>query len=198
MYRLNALRIGGVVVCFAFVLTAAASVGFAQTDPHAGTWVLNLEKSKYAPGTAPKSQTTVFTADGKGIKVVTNAVTASGPSTTEYTATFDGKDHPVKGNADWDTTALKRVDARTIEFTRKKGGKVVQTATVGGRRRRQDAHRDRDRRERAGPEGQHRRVVHQAVNGCGRADPASLRSATAGKPSARLRRLCKVIGAIRR
>ncbi len=39
-----------------------------------------------------------------------------------------GKDHPVKGNADWDTTALKRVDARTIEFTRKKGGKVVQTA----------------------------------------------------------------------
>ena len=51
-----------------------------------------------------------------------------GPSKTEYTATFDGKDHPVKGNADWDTTALKRVDARTIEFTRKKGGKVVQTA----------------------------------------------------------------------
>ena len=129
MNRLNVLRIGGVVICFAFLLTAAASVGFAQTDPHSGTWVLNLEKSKYAPGTAPKSQTTVFTADGQGIKVVTNAVTASGPSKTEYTATFDGKDHPVKGNADWDTTALKRVDARTIEFTRKKGGKVVQTAT---------------------------------------------------------------------
>ncbi len=128
MNRLNVLRIGGVVFCIAFVLTAAGNVGFAQTDPHSGTWVLNLEKSKYAPGTAPKSQTSVFTADGQGIKVVTNAVLASGPSKTEYTATFDGKDHPVKGNADWDTTALKRVDARTIEFTRKKGGKVVQTA----------------------------------------------------------------------
>ena len=129
MNRLNVLRIGGVVCCFAFLLTAAASVGFAQTDPHAGTWVLNLEKSKYAPGTAPKSQTTVFSVDGKGITVVTKAVTASGPSTTEYTAAFDGQDHLVKGNADWDTTAIKRVDARTIEFTRKKGGKVVQTAS---------------------------------------------------------------------
>ena len=128
MNRLNVLRIGGVVVCFVFVLTAADRVGFAQTDPHAGTWVLSVEKSKYAPGTAPKSQTSVYSADGKGIKVVTDAVTASGTSKTQYTATFDGKDHPVKGNADWDTTAIKRVDARTIEFTRKKGGKVVQTA----------------------------------------------------------------------
>ena len=127
MNRQNVFRIGG-VVCFAFVLTAAASVGFAQTDPHFGTWVLNVEKSKYAPGTAPKSQTSVFSADAKGIKVVTNAVLESGPSKTEYTAAFDGQDHLVKGNPDWDTTALKRVDARTIEFTRKKGGKVVQTA----------------------------------------------------------------------
>ena len=128
MDRLKVLRIGGVVMCFAFVLTAAASVGFAQTDPHVGTWVLNLEKSKYAPGTAPKSQTSVFATDGKGFKVVTTADGASGPTKTEYTAAFDGQDHLVKGNPDWDTTALKRVDARTIEFTRKKGGKVVQTA----------------------------------------------------------------------
>ena len=127
MNRLNVLRIGGAVVCFALVISAAARI-VAQADPHVGTWVLNVEKSKYAPGTAPKSQTSVFAADGKGFKVMTNAVGASGPTKTEYTATFDGKDHPVKGNPDWDTTALKRVDARTIEFTRKKGGKVVQTA----------------------------------------------------------------------
>lgn len=127
MYRLNALRISGVVVCFALVISAASRIA-AQADPHVGTWVLNLEKSKYAPGTAPKSQTTVFSADGKGIKVVTSAVLASGPSKTEYTAAFDGQDHLVKGNADWDTTAIKRIDARSIEFTRKKGGKVVQTA----------------------------------------------------------------------
>lgn len=127
MNRHSAFRIVGVVIGVAAVM-AATPIGFAQTDPHVGTWVLNLEKSKYAPGTAPKSQTSVFAAAGQGLKVATTAVTASGTNNTEYTATFDGKDHPVKGNPDWDTTALKRIDDRTIEFTRKNGGKVVQTA----------------------------------------------------------------------
>lgn len=127
MNRHKAFRIVGVVVGVAVVL-AATQIGLAQTDPHVGTWTLNLEKSKYAPGTAPKSQTSVFATAGQGLKVATTAVTATGTSNTEYTATFDGKDHPVKGNPDWDTTALKRIDDRTIEFTRKKGGKVVQTA----------------------------------------------------------------------
>ena len=128
MNRYYALRIGVVGCCLAFVV-AAASVGFAQTDPHIGTWVLSLDKSKYAPGTAPKSQTSVFAGAGQGLKVTTTAVTATGTTTTtEYTATLDGKDSSVKGSPDWDTTALKRIDARTIEFTRKKGGKVVQTA----------------------------------------------------------------------
>jgi hypothetical protein len=89
---------------------------------------LNVEKSKYAPGTEPKSQISVFAAAGDGLSVRTRAVTATGTTNTEYTATFDGKDHPVKGNPDWDTTSLKRIDSHTIEFTRKKGGKVVQTA----------------------------------------------------------------------
>ena len=42
---------------------------------------------------------------------------------------FDGKDHPVRGNTDYDAVVAKRVDQNTIEFTRKKGGKTVQTAT---------------------------------------------------------------------
>ena len=128
MNRLNVLRIGVTALCFGVVLAAGAPLAIAQTDPHVGTWILNLEKSKYAPGTAPKSQTSVFAAAEQGLKVTTTAVGASGTTNTEYTATFDGKDHPVKGNPDWDTTALKRIDPRTIEFTRKKGGKVVQTA----------------------------------------------------------------------
>lgn len=122
------VRIGGVVLGLGFVLAAASGIVSAQADPHVGTWVLDVQKSKYAPGTAPKSQTSVFAAAGQGLKVTTKAVTATGTNNTEYTASFDGKDHPVKGNPDWDTTALKRVDSHTIEFTRKKGGKVVQTA----------------------------------------------------------------------
>ena len=120
---------GGVVLGVAIVLAAASAVGFAQADPHVGTWVLSLEKSKFAPGTTPKSQRSIYAAAGQGFKVTTATVDAAGAAVnTEYTAEADGKDHPVKGNPDGDTTALKRVDSHTIEFTRKKGGKVVQTA----------------------------------------------------------------------
>ena len=122
------IRVGGVVVLGVAIGLAASGIVLAQADPHVGTWVLNLEKSKYAPGTAPKSQRSVYSAAGKGLKVAKTTVWPTGPVTTEFTAELDGKDHPVKGNPDWDTTALKRVDSHTIEFTRKRGGKVVQTA----------------------------------------------------------------------
>jgi hypothetical protein len=122
------VRIGGVVLGVALVLAAAGTL-HAQADPHVGTWVLNLEKSKYAPGTAPKSARSVYSAAGKGLKVATTNVTAAGPTVNmEFTAEPDGKDYPVKGQPDYDTTSMKRVDSHTIEFTRKKGGTVVQTA----------------------------------------------------------------------
>lgn len=119
----------GVVVVLGVAMLWASAAVLAQSDPHVGTWVLNLEKSKFAAGTAPKSQRSVYAVAGKGFKVTTATVNAAGATVnTEYTAEADGKDYPVKGNPDWDTTALKRVDANTVEFTRKKGGKVVQTA----------------------------------------------------------------------
>jgi hypothetical protein len=130
--RTSRLSVG--VVSFVALLGIVTMVGVrtasAQADPHIGTWVLNVAKSKYTPGPAPKEQTSVYSADGQAIKVSTKAVGADGkPTTTEFTAMFDGKDHPVTGNADYDATTMKRVDSHTIEFTRKKGGKVVQTAT---------------------------------------------------------------------
>jgi len=128
-FRLSAGVVGFVTVLAAFA-AARAEVTFAQTDPHVGTWVLNVAKSKYSPGPAPKEQTSVYAMAGQGIKVSTKAVGADGkPTMTEFTAMFDGKDHPVTGNADYDATMMKRVDSHTIEFTRKKAGKMAQTAT---------------------------------------------------------------------
>ncbi len=111
-------------------LVALGSVSaLAQDNPHVGTWVLNVAKSKYTPGPPPKEQTTVFAAAGKGIKATTKGISADGkPTMAEYTASFDGQDYPAKGNPDWDTVSLRQVDSQTIEFTRKRGGKVVQTA----------------------------------------------------------------------
>ncbi|MEO5739353.1 MAG: hypothetical protein ABIS29_02030 [Vicinamibacterales bacterium] len=103
--------------------------GAMQADPHTGTWVLNVAKSKYTPGPAPKQQTSVYTVKGDTLTVSTKGTSADGnPLATDFAATFDGKDHPVKGSPDYDAVSAKRVNSQTIEFTRKKAGKVVQTA----------------------------------------------------------------------
>lgn len=132
---MSALKTSAVVVLYVVALLASPAVisrhvVLAQDNPHVGTWVLNVAKSKYSPGPAPKEQTTVFSAVGKGMKASTKGISADGkPTMTEYTANYDGKDYPAKGNPDWDAVALRQVDSHTIEFTRKRGGKTVQTAT---------------------------------------------------------------------
>ena len=103
----------------------------SQGDPFLGTWVLNVAKSKYTPGPPPKSQTVVWEAAGQGVKITAKGMDANGkPTTTSYAPNYDGKDYPVTGNPDWDATSMKRVDARTVEVTRKKAGKIVQTGTI--------------------------------------------------------------------
>src|SRR5215813_14138859 len=125
------IGVGGVVAFLAVCLFATSSMSsFAQTDPSIGTWKLNLAKSKYSPGPPPKSQTLTFEAVGKGVKVTNKITDAEGkPIDIQFTVNDDGKDYPVTGSPDVDTIAWKRIDAYTVESTRKKAGKVLSTAT---------------------------------------------------------------------
>ena len=111
------------------LVVAAVAVTTAQTaDPRIGTWNLNVAKSKYSPGPAPKSHVLTIEAAGKGEKVKSEMVTAEGPTTvTEYTADFDGKPHPLKGSESADMVTLKRIDSHTTERVDSKGGKTVTT-----------------------------------------------------------------------
>jgi hypothetical protein len=69
-------------------------------------------------------------AAGDGEKATTEGVNAAGTATmTQYTAQYDGKDYPMTGSQNVDTVALKRIEARTLERTDKKGDKVVGTLT---------------------------------------------------------------------
>ena len=111
------------------VFAAVTSVSAQSTNAVGlGTWKLNLEKSKYSPGPAPKSSTIKFEAAGKGVKVTGEGVGADGkPFANEYTANFDGKEVPYKGSANIDTVSIRRINANTTERTDKKDGKLVQT-----------------------------------------------------------------------
>ncbi len=119
----------GIVLALGVVLGADVGDLSAQArDPRVGTWKLNVAKSKYSPGPAPKSLTVKVEAAGKGEKVTAEFVDADGTRrTTGYTANFDGKDYPLTGSQIADTVSLKRIDARTTERTDKKAGKVAQT-----------------------------------------------------------------------
>ena len=121
---LKSLRLPAAILFMGFALSAQAA------DPLVGTWKLNVAKSTYSPGPAPKSLTAKIEAAGKGEKVTADGVRGDDtPIQVVYTAQYDGKDHPITGSPTADTVSLKRLDAITTERTDKKGGKVVQTLT---------------------------------------------------------------------
>lgn len=110
---------------------ALASTTFAQAPKGvAGTWKLNVAKSTFSPGPAPKSMTIVYTPAGESMKISVEVVPATGTTQKwEMSGTYDGKDHPVTGNPDADAISMKRVNDTTGESTFKKGGKVMAVNT---------------------------------------------------------------------
>lgn len=118
----SALTTGVIFVVGLSILSAQGA------DPRVGSWQLNVSKSKYTPGPAPRSQTLKVEVAGKGEKVTSESVSATGDRTvTEYTADYDGKPHPLKGSAVADMVTLKRVDSHTTERVDTKDGKTIMT-----------------------------------------------------------------------
>jgi len=128
MTRTRAWHLSLLAVAASVLIASVGSAGFAQTEPFIGTWKLNIAKSKYSPGPAPKSGMATISTAGQGVKVVVSGVSATEAKVQwEYTANHDGKDYPVTGNPDADTISLKRINASSVETTQKKGGKVTLT-----------------------------------------------------------------------
>src|SRR5438132_12006882 len=95
----------GVALALGVVLGAdIANLSAQASDPRIGTWKLNAAKSKYSPGPAPQSLTGRVEPSGQGEKVTAEFVNADGTrTTTQYTATFHGKDEPLTGSRSADT-----------------------------------------------------------------------------------------------
>jgi hypothetical protein len=125
---LSKIFLGMAVVVF---VATMSSVSAQATDPSMGNWKLNVGKSKFSPGPAPKSLTVKREPAATGVKSTTETVNADdSKTTTEYTANYDGKDVPLKGSPVADTVSLVRKDALTTVRTDKKAGKLVQTLTL--------------------------------------------------------------------
>ena len=109
----------------------AVSVAAASADPNVGTWKLNLAKSKYNPGPAPKEVLMKIEAKGaNSFHLMQAGFDSTGkPIKIDFSCSYDDKDTPVKGITNTDTIAVKRVNANTSVSTLKKGGKVVLIVT---------------------------------------------------------------------
>ena len=116
----------------ALVMLSATPQGQAA-DPWIGTWKVNLAKSNYSPGPAPKTAATVTIESApNGIRTTIDGADAKGQQThTESVSAFDGKDTLVDGAPALNTTtALKRIDGRAFEADGKVGGKPTVTTRV--------------------------------------------------------------------
>ena len=112
-----------ILVCA--MLTMAVGL-WAAEDPLMGTWKINVAKSNFGSGAAPKSQVIKLEpigADGlKQTEVVVNEQDETHHN--DYTAQFG--DNPIQGDPTKDARVLRRIDAYTMEITYKKAGKVTQ------------------------------------------------------------------------
>ena len=104
----------------------------AQSNAQLGTWKMNLAKSKFNPGPAPKSETLTITPQGAGAKYSFTGMAGDGGNIAcSFTTNYDGKDSPATGMCanGMDSVTVKKADASasTITATGKKSGKVVLT-----------------------------------------------------------------------
>lgn len=114
------------------VTLALIASGVAQAaDAWLGTWKLNVAKSSYNPGAAPRSGTSRFAmaSDGR-VKVISDGVDAAGRSTrNEIVTRFDGKPSELKGTDPPVTLTFSRIDDHRYELVTRVNGKVAATSS---------------------------------------------------------------------
>jgi hypothetical protein len=119
---------------FVLGLMILGFVGAASAaDVYTGTWKLNVAKSKYSPGPAPKAVTVVIAEKGADLALsATGTDGADKPISVKYTFSMKGgplaytEGAPTNGA----TVVLKRPNARTLEGTSTLNGKETGTSTT--------------------------------------------------------------------
>ena len=102
----------------------AAGSAFAA-DPIVGTWTLNVAKSKFTSGPAPKAGTRVYT-ESDGVYTLDQKMTGSDGKEVPFKVQYrEGQDVAVTGANGIDSIHSTKVNANTWDFALKSGGKEV-------------------------------------------------------------------------
>jgi len=121
-----------VPVLLVAALLASVSPVFAQHDPEellVGTWVLDVNASRYLPGPAPRAETRIYTKSANGIEGTVKRTQSDGKvQTIEYLANTD-HEQMVTGTPEYDAVKLRQIDPFTSEALLTHGGSVFGVAT---------------------------------------------------------------------
>ncbi|MBI3667682.1 MAG: hypothetical protein HY236_15880 [Acidobacteria bacterium] len=114
-----------------YVKLAFALLGLASTlvaaDPFAGTWKLNIAKSKFKTGTAPKEQTVTVAEAGSDLDVTGSGTAADGSALmSHFTLPAQGGEGKII-QGPFEAVSSKRMGPKEGEVRYSKGGKVVET-----------------------------------------------------------------------
>lgn len=110
------------------LLAAAAAAGAAS--PFDGTWILNIGKSHFGPGGAPKEVVRNYTTTGDQVLMTIVGTRADGSSISALARfRLDGRDYPYTGTSDLDTVSVTGSDARTRIVIARKKGKLLNQST---------------------------------------------------------------------
>jgi hypothetical protein len=112
------------------VCLVAPTLMKADTSAFVGTWKLNVAKSTFPAGAAPKSMTRTITADGDNVTYSFDGTAADGSALKySFTVKYDGKDYAITGTGPngSDHINLKQVNSHMTQGTLKIGDKVIAT-----------------------------------------------------------------------
>jgi len=117
------------LLAFTVVVSMLILASIAQAaDNQVGIWKLNVAKSKYSPGPAPKDGTLTIESEPNGLKITIHGTDVeSKPIHMEFSPKYDGKDYPSTGLPGADTISMKKIDDYSVETVSKKGGKALVT-----------------------------------------------------------------------
>ena len=123
----------------ALLISTTLLLAAGHTDPFAGTWKLNVEKSTYPRGSCPRQMVIIMETAGDGVNYRSETLHESGSvARAQYTADYSGKEAMVTGNAGvLLPVSLKKIDGNTVMASYKRGFQVIatsrRTVSSGGR-----------------------------------------------------------------
>ena len=112
------------------LMAILASSAMGSSDPFAGKWILDVQKSKYPAGACPKSMVIEMEATDRGVRYRSDATYANGGKVhSEYAADYGGNQAIVIGTRGMMLpVTLRRIDSRTVVATYTKEMIVVATS----------------------------------------------------------------------